>query len=203
VTDEASSTRDRLIDAAISLFASRGYAVTSTAEIQVACGLSPGSGALYKHFPSKQALLRAAAQRQLDRMAATRREVNADRSTDTPDLMRRVAEAIWDGIEGNAELFRLMFREPEAVEDFADELWSGVIANAYKQFGAGLKIATETGAADVADPEATGAVLIAALAYLPVVNLLIGRTPGDIDPERFREAWVRLATAVYVGAPTN
>ena len=44
------SSRDRLLDVALSLFASRGYAATSTAEIQQACGMSPSSGALYTHF---------------------------------------------------------------------------------------------------------------------------------------------------------
>jgi len=47
----------RLLDAALTLFARHGYAATSVADIQQACGLSPGSGALYKHFPSKKALL--------------------------------------------------------------------------------------------------------------------------------------------------
>ncbi|MGO9101769.1 MAG: TetR family transcriptional regulator [Mycobacterium sp.] len=45
------SSRDRLLDAALALFASRGYAATSTSEIQKACGMSPGSGALLPAFP--------------------------------------------------------------------------------------------------------------------------------------------------------
>ena len=74
MTSGDASTRDRLLDAAIALFASQGYAATSVAEIQQACGLSPGSGALYKHFPSKSALLIEATQRQLNRMVAVRDE---------------------------------------------------------------------------------------------------------------------------------
>lgn len=39
------------------LFGERGYAATSVADIQLACGLTGGSGALYKHFASKRDLL--------------------------------------------------------------------------------------------------------------------------------------------------
>ena len=49
-----SSTRERLLEAAITLFAHQGYEATSIADIQRACGLAPGSGALYKHFSCKR-----------------------------------------------------------------------------------------------------------------------------------------------------
>jgi hypothetical protein len=54
MTSPDAGTRDRLLDAALALFA-RQDSATSVADIQQACGLSPGSGALYKHFPSKKA----------------------------------------------------------------------------------------------------------------------------------------------------
>src|SRR4051794_3479699 len=50
-------TRDQILEAAIGLFARRGYSSTTVAQIEEAAGLSPGSGGLYRHFPSKQALL--------------------------------------------------------------------------------------------------------------------------------------------------
>jgi AcrR family transcriptional regulator len=51
--------REGLLRAAARLFAERGVEGTSVAAVQAAAGLAPGSGALYKHFPSKQALLDA------------------------------------------------------------------------------------------------------------------------------------------------
>ena len=61
-TDEPAGqpTRERILAAALRLFAERGYSATSVGEIEAAAGLSPRSGALYKHFPSKRALLEAA-----------------------------------------------------------------------------------------------------------------------------------------------
>src|SRR5690349_17475077 len=53
-------TRERILDAAVELFGRQGYTRTSVGEIEAAAGLVPRSGGLYKHFPSKRALLEAA-----------------------------------------------------------------------------------------------------------------------------------------------
>src|SRR5690606_5792725 len=51
------STRSRLIAESMRLFGERGYSGTSVSQIEAAAGLSGGSGSLYQHFPSKDALL--------------------------------------------------------------------------------------------------------------------------------------------------
>lgn len=66
------STRERLITEAMRLFSEQGYRATSVAQIESAVGLAPGSGALYHHFKSKDALLAAGVDRQLDRRHAMR-----------------------------------------------------------------------------------------------------------------------------------
>jgi AcrR family transcriptional regulator len=65
-------TRERLVSQAMRLFSERGYQATSVAQIESAAGLAPGSGALYHHFKSKEALLEAGIDRQLDRRHAMR-----------------------------------------------------------------------------------------------------------------------------------
>jgi AcrR family transcriptional regulator len=66
------ATRDRLIDEAMRLFGEQGYRATSVAQIEAAAGLTPGSGGLYHHFRSKELLLEAGIDRQLDRLRALR-----------------------------------------------------------------------------------------------------------------------------------
>ncbi|BBY32771.1 TetR family transcriptional regulator [Mycolicibacter minnesotensis] len=66
------TTRDRLVNEAMRLFSEQGYRATSVAQIEKAAGLAPGSGALYHHFKSKEALLAAGIDRQLDRRGAMR-----------------------------------------------------------------------------------------------------------------------------------
>src|ERR1700712_2380850 len=63
-------TRQRLLDEGMRLFAERGFRATAVGDIEAAAGLQPRRGALYKHFPSKQALLEAAVRSHLDRAAA-------------------------------------------------------------------------------------------------------------------------------------
>ena len=63
-------TRERLVTEAMRLFGEQGYQATSVAQIEAAAGLAPGSGALYHHFKSKEALLEAGIDRQLDRRRA-------------------------------------------------------------------------------------------------------------------------------------
>ena len=77
-------TRRRILDEAVRLFATRGYDATSVADIQTACGLNPGSGALYKHFPSKAALLEAAVHDNLERLAARTPKPPTPSSRTTP-----------------------------------------------------------------------------------------------------------------------
>lgn len=50
------NTRDRIKEAALPLFAERGFAGTSIAAIEEAAGLAPRAGAFYRHFRGKQAL---------------------------------------------------------------------------------------------------------------------------------------------------
>ena len=55
MTTEAVSRREQLLATAAELFAARGFHGVSVAEIGAACGIS--GPALYKHFPSKDAIL--------------------------------------------------------------------------------------------------------------------------------------------------
>lgn len=66
----ATATRDRLIDEAMRLFGEQGYRATSVAQIEAAAGLTPGSGGLYHHFRSKELLLEAGIDRQINRLRA-------------------------------------------------------------------------------------------------------------------------------------
>jgi AcrR family transcriptional regulator len=64
------STRERLVTEAMRLFSAKGFEATSVSQIEGAAGLAAGSGALYRHFKSKDALLAAGIDRQLDRRRA-------------------------------------------------------------------------------------------------------------------------------------
>jgi AcrR family transcriptional regulator len=196
------SSRDRLLDTALALFASRGYAATSTAEIQKACGMSPGSGALYRHFRSKSDVLRAALRHGLDRMRTSPAWRQATTPTERLDALATVAEAAHQTIADNADLMRLLLHEPEAAPDMVEELWGQNLATAHQIMGHALRASADDAGTQIDDPEAIGAVLLAALSYAPIMEVLLGRPPGGMDPGRFRDAWLRLSRAVFThGVP--
>lgn len=69
-TSTKERTRERLVTEAMRLFSEQGYKATSITAIEKAAGLVPGCGALYNHFKTKEALLAAGIDRQLDRRRA-------------------------------------------------------------------------------------------------------------------------------------
>ncbi|MGH3484972.1 MAG: TetR/AcrR family transcriptional regulator [Nocardioidaceae bacterium] len=62
----AGSTRERLIGAALDLFAAQGFRSTTVGQIEAAAGLQPRRGALYKHFGSKREVLEAVVSQHLE-----------------------------------------------------------------------------------------------------------------------------------------
>jgi AcrR family transcriptional regulator len=184
-------TRRRILDEAVRLFATRGYDTTSVADIQTACGLNPGSGALYKHFPSKTALLEAAVHDNLSRLTARTAETDDARLPDDPrEALRVLADVVWAFMAADRDLIRLMIREFTGFPELFEHMWQGVVATVYRRGTEWITTLRDQGRTDVADPEATAAVLVASLTYYPILDVLIGHTPGDLAPDRFLAAWL-------------
>jgi AcrR family transcriptional regulator len=185
-------TRQRIVEEAVRLFSARGYDATSTADIQVACGLAAGSGALYKHFPSKKALLEYAVRRHVDALANRYEDTAAQLPDDPREVLRLLATTVRDTMNADRELIRIMVREFDGFPALFEQMWQGVSANLYRVFAAWITAQD----LDVPDPEATSAVLIASLTHHPLLDALIGHTPGDIDADRYLTAWIEHAAGV-------
>lgn len=190
---QAGAARDRIVTEAARLFAAQGYAATSVADIQLTCGLTAGSGALYKHFRSKRDLLEAI----IDTHITTMRDGNQSFAAQLPDdltgALRMTAQAVWAGMQRDHQALRVMLRDLDDFPELLESLWSEVRANVYDEFARWLRTQADRGTIHVADPEATAAVLLASLTYYPILKTLIGHPPGDIEADRFAEAWVQHA----------
>ena len=82
---EKPSTRQRILESAIDLFAMKGYTETSVRELAAAVGIKEAS--LYNHFPSKNAILDEIMEEylqftstvfQIDKLAAIKQNPTAD-----------------------------------------------------------------------------------------------------------------------------
>jgi AcrR family transcriptional regulator len=187
--------RERLVQEATRLFAQRGYASTSVADIQLACGLTAGSGALYKHFPSKQALLDAVVRQHLDGVTQGAQDFSADAPDDARAFLNLIGASVLDAIERDRDLLRIIFRDLDAFPDLLEEIWAGVLNNLYRRLSDWIESERSSGRVHADDPEATASVLLASLTYYQILDSLIGRVPGGIERARFLEAWVAHAAA--------
>jgi AcrR family transcriptional regulator len=94
------STRQRILDVALELFAARGFAATTTRELSERLGFT--KAALYYHFPTKDALLRALVEPVMKQLTAL-----VDSPDDAPDDAGR-ARLLADYLAVIAEHRRLL-----------------------------------------------------------------------------------------------
>ena len=110
-TPAADLTRQRLIRAALELFTTRGYHVTTTAQIAKKAGIAEGT--IYRHFASKQQLvneLYRAAQRWATKVAQ-----EASRNlepTNTRAQLSAVAHGLMEGATRDPSIVKLGLLEP-------------------------------------------------------------------------------------------
>jgi len=117
-------------------------------------------------------------------MRTSRAWAQATTPAERLDALAHTAAATQQTIEENADLVRLMLHEPAAARDLVDELWVRNMADAYTIMGQAMRATAEEAGTEIDDPEAISAVLLAALSYVPIMQVVIGRTPGEMDPDR-------------------
>src|ERR1700739_1352188 len=188
--------RDRLLAAALKLFAAKGYAATSVADIQRESGLAPGSRPLYKHSGSKRELLEPAVAHRIDRIVAAREQYDAGEPGSIEQAVRTAGQLIWSNLKQSEDLLKVMLREPDELGDLDEKTWQVITDNAYQRFADELAASNNSGRTSIPDPEAAAAVAIGALSYAATLQALTGRTPGNIDGDRYFEAWVNQTVSV-------
>lgn len=193
--------RDEMIDTGMRLFAERGFAATTVADIQTACGLTAGSGALYKHFASKLAVLEAGVHRYVTDLDERRTGFVGGLPDDPGAALQQIAVAVTDAMAGDRSIIRITMRDLEAFPDLLDTLWQGLLGALYQELTDWVGVQAALGRVTVTDPAATAAVLVASLTYPTVLHALIGRQPGSVDPAAYLRAWVDTATATLRPAP--
>src|SRR5215470_10904642 len=84
-------TREKLFRTAMRLFAERGFFQTTTEDITAAADV--GQGTLFNYFPSKQHILTALSEKQIETVAAAYREAEAAKAS-MRDVLYRLMHAI-------------------------------------------------------------------------------------------------------------
>lgn len=196
-----SRAAERILREAMRLFAERGYERTSIADIQGAAGLAPGSGALYKHFPSKEAVLAAGLD---DFVAGAERARELIRTVPGPaqDALGVLARAAMRMLEDDRDVLRIVYRELEQFPALRDEVRERRMQLTYAAIADWLRERAARGELRVEDPAATAAVLLGGLTSFKVFQTLLGDTPAQLDEERFVQAWLRVMLHGMLPSPS-
>lgn len=189
-------TRDRLIAAALGLFAERGYAGTSVGAIESAAGLVPRSGALYKHFPSKRALLGAALAQRMDAIDRIDARMDLLPLADLESELTLIGRMVLDELEGERELALLVMKEGERFPEIADDFHHAIVARGRSLAVTWLGARARSLGVEIADVEAVADVLAGALIGRATQQFMFGERLTVVERDRYIAAWVDLARQV-------
>ena len=195
---EPRPTRQRIIDEAMRLFGEQGYAATTIAQIEAAAGLSPGSGSLYRHFPSKQALLAKGVRQQIAAGEELLSFIADPASFATMSLRERLAVIARAGLgrlDQERDLTRLLVRDLARFPDLLAEMAQEEVQPVYQAVAAWL--AEQAGPqAPERDWLALGAVLANATTHYGLLGDSFGKDPAGITQDRYVAALADLAAAL-------
>jgi AcrR family transcriptional regulator len=190
ITDPTAPTRERILDAAVELFGRQGYSGTSVGEIEAAAGLAPRSGALYKHFESKRALLEEAVTRRARVAEAAGETIDATLSGDVRAELPLVGQVSLRIVADDQALMRIVMREGDTFPELRDEFFGRIVSRGQASTVAWLRLAAKrAGAPEPPDIEAFAGLMLGSIINHCVLTTLFGQAAGGVSDERFLTSW--------------
>jgi AcrR family transcriptional regulator len=184
-------TRQRLLREGLRLFARQGFAGTSVGDIEVAAGLKPRRGALYRHFQSKEALLEEAVT-QLSPMV----QQGEMAFTDIPpgvapgDFGLLVGRWILTNLDTSRDMTHIIERDGDMLPAARAELLAGSNAGFHTASNA-LRVWADAAGLEI-DTDAFAVVLVGALVNFRRSTWTLGSTPIGLDDERIIQSFATL-----------
>ena len=184
-------TARRIISVALRLFAENGIAGTSIVRIEEAAGLAPSSGAFYRHFKSKEAVLEAAV---ADAASAPSFDLDAAiKELPLEDQALFIARGTWMFFDSQRDLMLVLIRgaapAPTSYGHDANQFPGNGVAFLASWLRSRSRSRHLT---RITDPEATALVLLDALTFFWMQKEGEGPNPYGVDSERFIKAWCDL-----------
>jgi AcrR family transcriptional regulator len=110
------------------VFAEDGFTGATISEVERRVGLAVGTGSLYRHFPSKEALLQAAVEHEVIRCRAEAEEARArlPRVADPGERRTQLYQQMLHDMRRYDRLFRLMLNEGDRVPALREAIWAAL-----------------------------------------------------------------------------
>ena len=186
-------TRERILSAALELFATQGFDATSTAQIEKAAGLSPRSGGLYKHFRSKEQLLEVALAQRLQEITALPERLDLGPLSDLHSELTLIARWGLAELARERELALIVMKEGHRLPGFREAFLGAIVRPGHALATEVLRRYSASHDVEFDDIEALGEVLCSALVGFALQGFMFGKGFIDISDERFAAAHVEVA----------
>ncbi|HEX2090459.1 MAG TPA: helix-turn-helix domain-containing protein [Actinomycetota bacterium] len=178
------TTRERLLESGLRLFAERGFRGTTVGEVEESAGLVPRSGALYKHFGSKKELLSAVVERHLLELQTVGRIVDLMPLGDLRAELTLLARWVIREVDRQRELMLVFEKEGDELRDLRDQFYevgdlSYRVAVDYVR-----RLVKDAPHLQRVDPEALAAIAMNALVNHRRCEWTFQRKPLELDDER-------------------
>lgn len=196
ITKAPPPTRERILDAAIELFGRGGYQGTSVGDIEAKAGLVPRRGGLYKHFPSKEAVLEAAVERRSRAVDELETRSLVTPASDPETEVRLLGRIALREIGRDQEVLRIVMREGDNFPALRDRFHARIVRRGHEQTAKRLRLLAERAGVTGVDMDAVAAVLLAPIISYRILETLFGQPPGDLSEERYLDAWIRSALSL-------
>lgn len=180
----ARDTRERILDTALAQFVARGVDGVTVTDLEQGAGLSAGSGSFYRHFRSKDDVLAAVVDREVERAQDRRAQEPAGGT-----LVEHYAWAL-DNLDRMRTLIALLVRDGARLPHL-DRVRSVLAEGGSRLDAADLAARMERGEIPVRDPDGVASVVLFAVVGHHLAERFFG-APVGVDRQRFAAALASL-----------
>jgi AcrR family transcriptional regulator len=183
-----SKVADRILDAALRLFAEKGYERTTIPDIQTAVGLSPRSGALYKHFPSKESLLIAIVDRYINAAKSTQSALAA---LDLPprEGLTLIGRSMFRLMADRSNELTIFWRDLEQFPGLQERVRDRVMQASCRRLASWLDYHSRIGNLEISNSGATAAILLGSFGMFRAFEAFWGDRIVNVSDEEFLGIW--------------
>lgn len=185
-------SRERIIREATRLFSHKGYERTTIPDIQSASGLSPGAGGLYRHFPSKEALLEEVVQRLIGSFEQRAEKLALELDREPAAFLELLGKGALDEFAEGRDAVRIALRALDHFPHLQTDFREKRIRSANVALAAWLRSQVEAGRLRDHDSKAMAVVILGSLVCFRILEALTGEPPVRIAENRFLAAWLDL-----------
>jgi AcrR family transcriptional regulator len=171
------------------LFGERGYRGTTVGAIEQAAGLAPRRGGLYRHFPSKQEVFKAAVARYASKFRSLEDLLDVLDFDDEHATLTQLARFALSGLAAEADLFRLLQRDGPDFPDLAMLVHEQLVQRGYDFAIAVFTRLLQARGLPVGDVSALAAIALGSLVHFREDEALYGKTPAGASEEQFVATW--------------